>query len=240
MLPNAHGIVHEIRIIPPNRFLMTACIADYDPDYSIRPIIFRDRTICERDEEGRMFFRREWYIANPEDVPERITEEELNQMYRSVRQHAIHTGLEETWYPGLSMAPWDIFPEYSSRVANFSTWNFGMPMTAMSRGTFPNKYTEAKKRANALLLSLLTKKQVEEYETTGMVTQRISWLYEVIIEREWQTNLIMRNRITGKKTRLCCHISTKIPVADNMAAQLLWLRSNPKELLKIAKISPTG
>jgi hypothetical protein len=95
-----------------------------------------------------------------------------------------------------------------------------------------NKKEEAKKKAYQLLVSLLNEEQVKDLEKTksfGFVSPsgKVYRIWE-----GWSHNVDL---IEGKKKRtLCCHPKKAVPVYDNMTAQLLLLKYQEAEFVRMA------
>jgi hypothetical protein len=92
---------------------------------------------------------------------------------------------------------------------------------------------QARKVAEQLLLSILTRSEREEYRANKSVTVLSGGSrYRV---RMGRAGNIDRLTDDGKVVeRLCCHIRDNVPDADNVAAQILYLKHNPTEFLALA------
>jgi hypothetical protein len=93
---------------------------------------------------------------------------------------------------------------------------------------------EAEKKAEKLMLSLLSRSQKKEYAEKSQITVPISRTSEIIITKGREGNLIERNPKTGSQKRWCVHITDQVPDFDNMAGQLLHLQTNPDAIMKLA------
>lgn len=91
---------------------------------------------------------------------------------------------------------------------------------------------EARKKAYELLVSLLNEEQINDLEKTksfGFISPS-GKVYR--IREGWSHNIEL---ITGKKKRtLCCHPKKAVPIHDNLTAQLLLLKYQEEEFLKMA------
>jgi hypothetical protein len=94
------------------------------------------------------------------------------------------------------------------------------------------KRDEAIEKSRKLLVSLLDKYQAEQLEKKGEFgyVGPSGALYT--IRKGISGNIIKEKE--GKRTRLCCHTKDRVPVYDNMASQLIWLKFCEEEFVKLA------
>ena len=94
------------------------------------------------------------------------------------------------------------------------------------------KKEEAKKKAYELLASLLNEEQIKDLEKTGSFgfVADSGKIYR--ISEGWSHNITVTD---GKvKRTLCCHPKKAVPVHDNMTAQLLLLKYQEAEFVRMA------
>jgi hypothetical protein len=94
---------------------------------------------------------------------------------------------------------------------------------------------QAKIKSEKLLLSLLSEKQKKEYAEKRTVTVRLD-NKEFTIHEKWSGNLHERDLETGKKRRLCVVPVPQIPLADQMAGQVLHLMNDADALVSRANV----
>jgi hypothetical protein len=91
---------------------------------------------------------------------------------------------------------------------------------------------EATRKSRELLVSLLSKDQVVDLEKTGSFgfVGASGKVYR--IKEGWSHNIVMDDN--GKKQTLCCHPKKAVPIHDNMTAQLLLLKYQEEDFIKMA------
>lgn len=128
----------------------------------------------------------------------------------------------------------------------WETWNQG---TSASSGTYQYRYVfpesspsqnsdVPRKKAEALLCSLLTSEQREQLEKQSafIVKSELGKMYRI---RRGSAQNIDELDAKGKPThRLCIQCADELPVADLMAIQKLMLEMDEARLLKIAIRTP--
>jgi hypothetical protein len=94
------------------------------------------------------------------------------------------------------------------------------------------KLDEAVEKSRQLLVSLLDKNQAKRLEEKGEFgfVGPSGALYT--IRKGVAGNIIMDKE--GQRTRLCCHTKDHVPVYDNMASQLIWLKFCEEEFVNLA------
>jgi hypothetical protein len=96
------------------------------------------------------------------------------------------------------------------------------------------KNEEANARAEALLKSALTKKELEEYETAKTVTVKVSDTKSLRIKPGRSSNIEELDENGNVVAHLCVHLEERVPDHDNMLAQILFAQSEPEEFLALA------
>ena len=102
------------------------------------------------------------------------------------------------------------------------------------------KLREGELRARELFVSLLSTKQKEEMELLGRVTEKsLSGKIYIINLLSLVSNIWVQRH--GVRCRLCIYMEGErngaVPVYDHFIAQLLYVRYNEPELLRIAVCS---
>lgn len=97
---------------------------------------------------------------------------------------------------------------------------------------------EANKKARELLFSLLTEEQIEEYQEYDriIILSEKGNLYKVRRAGDSNVYLLNGNDPNDWNTRYCAGIRDRVPLEDNLAAQILMLQGNEEEFIRIANV----
>lgn len=99
----------------------------------------------------------------------------------------------------------------------------------------------AEEKAERLLLALLSEKQREEYKQKGHfyveIPDAVKGKRVFKINKAWAGNIEEIDERGLRLSRYCVHPRERIPVADSLLAQKLFLETDPQALLKIANRS---
>ena len=97
--------------------------------------------------------------------------------------------------------------------------------------------TTPDERANALLLSVLSDEQCKEFKKHGRFHVTVNSGRTYRITHGWAGNVYGLDEEGKVNESLCIHPKERIPNADNMLAQLLWLMNDEDDFREIANIS---
>lgn len=93
---------------------------------------------------------------------------------------------------------------------------------------------QADTRADALLRLILTEHQIREWDADHAVTVRSQHGRRYVVRKGWAGNVIEVDEQGRKKRSFCIHPSTAMPEADNVAAQILMLKTDEDPFLATA------
>lgn len=94
----------------------------------------------------------------------------------------------------------------------------------------------AERKAVRLLLALLNRQQKKEYAELKQITINHpgTEIPQFVLKNTLSGNILEHDKQGKPIMRHCVHVGYGIPLADNLATQLLYLQSKPEEMLKIA------
>lgn len=98
------------------------------------------------------------------------------------------------------------------------------------------KMLQAERRATRLLLALLNRQQKKEYRELKQITINHpgTEIPQYILKNTLSGNILEHDKAGKPIVRHCVHVGYGIPLPDNLATQVLYLKTKPEELLKVA------